>query len=46
MSFGLSVIAFIAGTLVVALCIAAIPGPGGAAASPGDAGHGHGHGGH
>jgi hypothetical protein len=42
MSFGVGVLLYIAGTILVAVCLTAIPGPGGEGAAPGGAGHGHG----
>jgi len=44
MSFTLGVILFILGSALIALCLAAIPGPPGAA--PAQPGHGHDHGAH
>jgi hypothetical protein len=44
MSFLTGLVIFILGSVLVAVCLVAIPG-GGAAAAPGEGGHGH-HGGH
>jgi hypothetical protein len=42
MSFGVGVLLYIAGTILVAVCLTAIPGPGGGGGTPSGAGHGHG----
>jgi hypothetical protein len=42
MSFGVGVLVYIAGTVLVAVCLTAIPGPGGEGGAAGAAGHGHG----
>ena len=45
MSFVMGFVAFVLGSVLVGVCLEAIPGPGGEGASaPPD--HGHGHGGH
>lgn len=44
MPFGLGVLFFVLGSVLVAVCLVAIPGPPGEA--PGPFGHGHDHGGH
>jgi hypothetical protein len=41
MSFGIGVICYIVGSILVGICIVAIPGPGGEAAEE-QGGHGHG----
>jgi hypothetical protein len=42
MSFGAGLLLYVVGSIVVAICLVAIPGPGGAGGAPGGPSHGHG----
>ena len=45
MSFGVGLLCYILGSILVGVCLVAIPGPGGGEAAPGPE-HGQGHGSH
>jgi hypothetical protein len=46
MAFVFGIVSFVLGSALIAICLAAIPGPGGAAGAHEHEAGGHGHGGH